>query len=377
MNSGPISTRPGSPPTMTTDEKELLRRMPEVQQRLRDGIGQRVLGQQDTIRQLLICFIANGHTLVVGVPGLAKTLMIRTLSELLDLDFARIQFTPDLMPSDITGTSILVQDEASQNREFKFRPGPIFANLLLADEINRTPPKTQSSLLEAMEEGQVTAMGKSHRLHPPFFVLATQNPIEQEGTYPLPVTQLDRFLFQIIIGYPDSDTEFEVVATTTSKPEAPLQPILTREEVSALLSLPSKIEIPSSFHERAVALARATRPDEESASATTKELLAWGAGPRGVQAILSAARAAAVLDGRDRVERQDYEEVVLPALRHRILLSYHAEAEGIPPEKVLRKIRREIGDWKGSVEEPEESGPGIWSRLMKKASDTTPPFRKK
>ena len=327
-----------NPAPITADERELLRRMPEIAQELRTGLAERVLGQDETIGQLLTCFIAGGHTLVVGVPGLAKTLLIRSLAELLDLDFSRIQFTPDLMPSDITGTSILIQDETTQTRQFRFRPGPLFTNLLLADEINRTPPKTQSALLEAMEEGQVTTMGKSRKLDPPFFVLATQNPIEQEGTYTLPVTQLDRFLYQIEIDYPDHDTEFQVVAMTTARGEEPLKSILTRDQVHSMLALPMKVEIPQTIQDRAVRLARATRPDEPGAPATTKEMLSWGAGPRGVQAILSAARATAVLAGRDRVEPADYELVVGPALRHRVILSYHAEAEQIPPDRVLRRI---------------------------------------
>ncbi len=365
----------GAPPPITSEERALLAKVPEAVGRLREGLATRVIGQEQTIRELLLCFLARGHALVVGVPGLAKTLMIRSLAELLDLDFSRIQFTPDLMPSDITGTSMLVKDESTGRREFRFRPGPIFTNLLLADEINRTPPKTQSALLEGMEEGQVTTMGKSHRLPPPFFVRATQNPIEQEGTYPLPVTQLDRFLFQILIDYPDSDTEFDIIATTTARLESPLAPVLSREEVRALLSLPDKVEIPAAITERAVRLARATRPSEEGTSTTTREFLSWGAGPRGVQAILAGARAAAVLGGRDRVEARDYEEVVTPALRHRILLSYHAEAEGITPDRVLHRIRKETGDKKGEAEETGSEGPSLWRRWLAKAADTTPPFR--
>ena len=360
---------------ITPEDRDLLRRMPEIAGRLRAGLAERVLGQEETIEELLTCFIAGGHALVVGVPGLAKTLLIRSLAELLDLDFSRIQFTPDLMPSDITGTSILIQNETTQTREFKFRPGPLFTNLLLADEINRTPPKTQSSLLEAMEEGQVTTMGKSYPLEPPFFVLATQNPIEQEGTYPLPVTQLDRFLFQIIVDYPDPNTEFEVVAMTTAHAEEPLQPLLSREEVLQLLALPKKVEIPQGISDRAVNLARATRPDEDGVPETTKELLSWGAGPRGVQAILGAARARAVLAGRDRVDSSDYEAVVVPALRHRVLLSYHAEAEMIQPDRVLRRIRREIGDSTQAIDEPPDAKPGFLSRLLTRAGDTTPRFR--
>ena len=365
---------PGAPQPITPEERALLARVPERFDRLREALATRIIGQEQTVRELLLAFVANGHALVVGVPGLAKTLLIRSLAELLDLSFSRIQFTPDLMPSDITGTSMLIENESTRQREFRFRPGPLFTNLLLADEINRTPPKTQAALLEAMEEGQVTTMGESHRIAAPFFVLATQNPLEQEGTYPLPITQLDRFLFQILIDYPDPETEFEVIARTTALAESPLAPVLTRAEVAGLLALPRKVEVPEAIAQRAVNLGRATRPGEEGTPAATRELLAWGAGPRGVQAILAAARAAAVIAGRDRVEPADYEEVVTPALRHRILLSYHAEAERITPDLALRRIRREIGDWRGDAEPAAAEPTAFWRRWMKAITDTTPPF---
>jgi len=374
----PVSAAPrpaGAPPPITPEERALLSRIPERMDRLREALSKRVIGQERTVRELLLSFVAGGHALVVGVPGLAKTLLIRSLAELLDLSFARIQFTPDLMPSDITGTSMLIENETTRQREFRFRPGPLFTNLLLADEINRTPPKTQAALLEAMEEGQVTTMGEGHRIAPPFYVLATQNPLEQEGTYPLPVTQLDRFLFQILIDYPDAETEFDVIARTTALAETPLSPVLAREELMGLLALPRKVEVPEGIAQRAVNLGRATRPAERDAPSATRELLSWGAGPRGVQAILAAARAAAVLAGRDRVELSDYEEVVTPALRHRILLGYHAEAERITPDAALRKIREEIGDWRGAAESAEPEAPPFWQRWLRSAIDTTPPFR--
>ncbi|MFQ5653817.1 MAG: AAA family ATPase [Planctomycetota bacterium] len=367
----------GSPQRLGDSHRRLLEEVPRRLEGLRAALATRIIGQEETIRQLLLSFLARGHVLVIGVPGLAKTLMIRSLAQLFDLDFARIQFTPDLMPSDITGTSIIVRDEKSGRRDFRFRPGPVFTHLLLADEINRTPPKTQSALLEAMEEGQVTVAGRAWPMERPFFVLATQNPIEQEGTYPLPITQLDRFLFQIDIDYPDGMTEFEVVATTTSMPEQPMEPILSREEVLELLAIPERVEIPASIVERAARLVRATRPHEASAPATARELLSWGAGPRGVQAILTAARAAAVLAGRDRVDVRDYEQVILPALRHRILLSYHAEAEMIRPDHVITRIRREIGDAPPRRSRGEDPVEGRLSRALKAICDTTPRFRKR
>lgn len=338
----PQSARVGE---ISQDGRDLIDAMPERLGRMRAAIAQRIIGQETTVEQVLTCFISGGHALIVGVPGLAKTLLIRTLGELLGLDFSRIQFTPDLMPSDITGTTLLVRNEATGRREFRFRNGPIFCNLLLADEVNRTPPKTQSALLEAMEEFQVTVAGQRHGLDRPFFVLATQNPIEQEGTYPLPITQLDRFQFQIDMAYPEFETEFEVVSTTTSAVFTPLEPILDREQVRQLLSLPRKLVVPERIIARTSQLVRATRPKESAASsAATRDWISWGAGPRAVQAILNAARARAVMSGRTEVTDGDYEEVLLPALRHRIVLNYHAEAEGVSPDQVISNLRVQIGD---------------------------------
>lgn len=330
--------------SISQEERDLVARMPERMQSLRAKLGERIVGQEKTIEQLLVCFLSGGHGLIIGVPGLAKTLMIRSLSELFALDFARIQFTPDLMPSDITGTTLLVQNETSGQREFRFRKGPVFTNLLLADEINRTPPKTQSALLEAMEEDQVTVGGTHYPVGHPFFVLATQNPIEQEGTYPLPITQLDRFQFQINIDYPDEATEFDVVAATTAHDETSFSPILSHDEVLELLTLPKKLPIPDALLQRATRLVRSTRLDEGDACDATREWISWGAGPRAVQAILNTARARAVMSGRLNVTDEDYEAVVLPALRHRVLLNYHAEAENVTPDDVLTLIRHQIND---------------------------------
>ncbi|MCI0652316.1 MAG: AAA family ATPase [Planctomycetes bacterium] len=340
-----------------------------------EELRKRILGQETTVRQLLIAFVASGHAIIIGVPGLAKTLMIRSLGELMHLDFSRIQFTPDLMPSDITGTSILVRDDATGARAFRFRNGPIFTNLLLADEINRTPPKTQAALLEAMEENRVTVGGVSHEITPPFFVLATQNPIEQEGTYPLPITQLDRFLFQIQIDYPDPDTEFDIVAMTTAVEPATLAPLVPRDEVAAILSMPKRVRVPDAIVARATRLVRATRPRESEGSATARELLSWGAGPRAVQAIIAAAQAAAVLAGRSAVEEVDYEEVLLPALRHRVLLNYHAEAEGARPDDVIARIRTDIGDAAPVKAAEARRGAGKIGRILRAFADPSPGFR--
>ncbi|MGE3165285.1 MAG: AAA family ATPase [Planctomycetota bacterium] len=361
---------------ITPEGRALILEMPERIGRVRAAIAQRILGQERTVEQVLTCFIAGGHALIVGVPGLAKTLLIRTLGELLDLEFSRIQFTPDLMPSDISGTTLLVRNDATGRREFRFRPGPIFSNLLLADEINRTPPKTQAALLEAMEEYQVTVAGQRHGLTRPFFVLATQNPIEQEGTYPLPITQLDRFQFQIDIDYPAFETEFEVVASTTSTLSTRLDPILDKAQVLQLLSLPRKLVVPDAIVARASRLVRATRPDEGTPCDAARDWISWGAGPRAVQAILNAARARAVMSGRLEVTAEDYEEVLVPALRHRVVLNYHAEAEGVTPDQVLASLRTQIGDARAPVERPAESRSSRLMAWINSWGDPAPRFRR-
>lgn len=358
-------------------DREWLAKLPEIAKRFREGIGKRVLGQVDTVEELLTAFIAGGNVLVIGVPGLAKTLMISTMAELLDLQFSRIQFTPDLMPSDITGTSILSENETTGAREFQFRPGPVFSHLLLADEINRTPPKTQAALLEAMEEKQVTALGDTYSLPHPFFVLATQNPLDQEGTYPLPVTQLDRFTFQIDLDYPDVDTEFDVIALTTARDEEELTPLISRDDVLGLLRVGDCIEMPSKLLDKATRLVRATRPGEEGAAATAEELLSWGAGPRGIQAIVSTARAAAAIAGRDVVIAEDLERVIGPSLRHRIQLNYYAESERLNPDSLISRIRREIGEPIPEERSEELAQPGGFRRFIDSFSDTTPGFRGK
>ncbi|MEO7455497.1 MAG: AAA family ATPase [Gemmatimonadaceae bacterium] len=284
---------------------------------------------------MLMALAAGGHALLVGVPGLAKTLMIRSISEALALEFRRIQFTPDLVPSDITGSEILEEDSATGKREFRFVRGPIFANIVLADEINRAPPRTQAALLEAMQEHRVTAAGVSLRLPEPFFVLATQNPIEQEGTYPLPEAQLDRFLFDVRVGYPNADDEVSILRATTGATQEPLRPVLDAEEAKALQRAVRDVAASEAALRYAASLARATRPDDVTATALVKRAVRWGAGPRAGQALILGAKANAFLAGRAAVAPEDIARVALPVLRHRVLASFAAEAEGITPEQVI------------------------------------------
>lgn len=337
--------------------------------RLREELGKRIIGQDVVIEELLIALLAEGHCLLVGVPGLAKTLLISTVAELIRLDFKRIQFTPDLMPNDITGATMIGQGEKPGTRSLRFLKGPIFTHLLLADEINRTPPKTQAALMEAMEERQVTAGGRTHRLEPPFFVLATQNPIEQEGTYPLPVTQLDRFLLEVHVDYPDFDEEFQVVERTTSSYRSEIQPQLDRDTLLEAIRTTRAISIPGELADYATRIVRFTRPadsDESSESLeVVREWISWGAGPRAVQSLLAGARARALLEGRSRVELADIHRVVFPALRHRIQLNYHGEAEGITPDQVIEEILLAMPDSRYERPEPvlRDRGKSRWSLL--------------
>jgi MoxR-like ATPase len=347
----------------------------ELQKRVRDGLATRIIGQDDIIQQVLTAFFSGGHVLVIGVPGLAKTLLIRSLAELLDLQFSRVQFTPDLMPQDITGTSILTSDVETGERTFRFRKGPIFANLLLGDEINRTPPKTQAALLEAMEEGQVTVMGDRHPLPSPFFVMATQNPLDQEGTYPLPFTQLDRFAFQVMLDYPGAEEELNVVSTTTARPESALQPVVPGAWLTRAIEEVEKVEIPNWALLRATKIVRSTRPAEEDGSEVAAELLAHGAGPRGIQTILRTARARAALQGRNTVIAQDLDDVILPSLRHRVVLSVHAEAEGLTQDTVIQRIRESIGDLDGQTPQVDQGEMGFFRRWLEQLSESTPGFR--
>ncbi|MEZ6139132.1 MAG: MoxR family ATPase [Zavarzinella sp.] len=302
-----------------------------------------IVGQNDVLEQLLIALLARGHCLLVGVPGLAKTLMIRTLAEAMELTFNRIQFTPDLMPSDVTGTEILQDDPVSGTRGFQFFRGPLFSNVLLADEINRTPPKTQSALLEAMAERQVTVSGTRHTLPDPFFVLATQNPIEQEGTYPLPEAQLDRFMFNVLVDYPSEDEEYLIVEATTKPKKALIERVVSGPELLEMQQLVLKVPAAPHVIRYAMQLARATRKNSETpGSELIREYVTWGAGPRASQYLILAGKARALLHGRTYVSTDDIKKVALPVLRHRILTNFNAEADGITSDNIVEKLLQAI-----------------------------------
>lgn len=306
---------------------------------LKQEIAKVIVGQEDTVDQLLITFLAGGHALLEGVPGLAKTLMIRTLSQAIDLKFRRIQFTPDLMPSDIIGTEILEEDHTTGKKFFEFNQGPIFANIILADEINRTPPKTQAALLEAMQEFEVTYSGKTYKLDRPFFILATQNPIEQSGTFPLPEAQQDRFLFYIKIGYPTEVEETNILKNTTGGKKVNVQPVITGEEILRLQQLVREVPISDDLVTFVSRVIRATRP-ETSSSEYVKEWVNWGAGPRAGQAMILTAKARALQQGRLSVTLEDIKQVALPVLRHRVIVNFKAEAEGVTSDDVTRELLR-------------------------------------
>ncbi len=308
---------------------------------LRTEIGKVIVGQQAAVDELLVAFLAGGHALLEGVPGLAKTLLIRTLAEAVDLSFRRIQFTPDLMPTDIIGTEILEEDHASGKRFFKFHRGPVFANIVLADEINRTPPKTQAALLEAMQEYEVTYGGTTYPLERPFFVLATQNPIEQSGTYPLPEAQLDRFLLYIRMGYPDAKEEQEVLARTTGRVGGGVQPVVSAADVISAQALTREVRISTDLLGYVTRLVRATRP-ADSESAFVREWVRWGAGPRAGQALILGGKARAILNGRFAVTLPDIRAIAGPVLRHRVLLNFRAEAEGVASDQVADRLLEEV-----------------------------------
>ena len=306
----------------------LLERLADTRAALEAEIGKRVIGQHRIVEGLLTALLADGHALLVGVPGLAKTLLISTLAESLDLAFSRIQFTPDLMPSDITGTEILEEDRATGKRMFRFVRGPIFANVVLADEINRTPPKTQAALLQAMQERAVTAAGETMQLDRPFFVLATQNPIEQEGTYPLPEAQLDRFMLELRIGYPTREEEEQVALQTTGAAEPTVRAVLDADALKELQALVRRVPVPRSLVSYAVRLVRATRPDDEESPALIRQYASWGAGPRASQYLTLGAKARAAMDGRGVPNLEDVRAVAPAVLRHRVVTNFQAEAEG-------------------------------------------------
>ena len=305
---------------------------------LRREIAKVIIGQDEIVEQLLVSLLARGHCLLIGVPGLAKTLLIKTLAEVLNLKFSRIQFTPDLMPSDITGTEILEDDRATGSKSFKFIRGPVFANILLADEINRTPPKTQAALLEAMQEHHVTAAGQKYLLEEPFFVLATQNPIEQEGTYPLPEAQLDRFMFNLWLEYPSEREELEIVKSTTSMYAPDLRHILGMQEILAYQDLVRRVPVADNVIAYAVKLVTRTRPKAQQAPQFIRDWLSWGAGPRASQFLILGAKTRAILDGRHTPDIDDVRKVVGPVLRHRIVPNFNADADGVTAMQIIERL---------------------------------------
>ncbi len=321
---------------------ELVEKLSEKVKKVKSEIAKVIVGQDDIIDQLLISLFSRGHCLLVGVPGLAKTLLIKTVSEVLDLKFSRIQFTPDLMPSDITGTEIIEEDAVSKKRNFKFISGPIFANIILADEINRTPPKTQAALLEAMQENKVTAAGVTYQLPQPFFVLATQNPIEQEGTYPLPEAQLDRFMYNLWLDYPSFKEEIRIVETTTSEYKANLNKVLNANEILEFQELVRKVPVADNVVEFAVKIANMTRPSNGNCPQFIKDWITWGAGPRASQYMILASKTRAVTQGRFTPNIDDVKIAMLPVLRHRIITNFSAEADGIKSTDVIERLSKEV-----------------------------------
>lgn len=308
---------------------------------IKSEIAKVIVGQDEIINQLIISLLSRGHCLLVGVPGLAKTLLIKTLAEVMDLKFNRIQFTPDLMPSDITGTEILEEDIATKKRNFRFISGPIFANIILADEINRTPPKTQAALLEAMQEHKVTAAGQTYQLPEPFFVLATQNPIEQEGTYPLPEAQLDRFMFNLWLEYPSVEEEIKVVQTTTSEYKPILNKVVSSDELILFQDLVRKVPVAPNVIEFAVKVSNMTRPINGNSPKYVKDWVTWGAGPRASQYLVMAAKTRSIIQGRFTPNIDDIKASMLPVLRHRIITNFSAEAEGISSIDVIKRVETE------------------------------------
>ncbi len=319
--------------TTTSTEARTVKQLVEGYRKIRVELGKTIVGQSEVIEQILIALFAGGHCLITGAPGLAKTLLVKCISEILDLQFSRVQFTPDLMPADITGTEVL--SETAKGRQLTFVPGPVFANMLLADEINRTPPKTQAALLEAMKEHQVTAAGKRHPLPEPFFVLATQNPIEMEGTYPLPEAQLDRFMFNVVIDYLPEDEEVKVVQQTTAEPAKPGKPLFNAKAMLRFIALVRKVPVAEDISRYAVRLAAASRPLQEGSLEYVNEWVNWGAGLRAAQFMILGAKARALILGNTHVTVEDVQALAHPVFRHRILVNYRAEAEGITTEKVI------------------------------------------
>ena len=321
-----------------TATQDVIRRLPEARRLLKERIHEHVVGLEEVVDLVLEAILSGGHALLVGVPGLAKTLLVSTVANLLDLPFSRIQFTPDLMPSDIIGTEVIAEDDETGERIVRFLRGPVFCSVLLADEINRTPPKTQAALLEAMEEHQVTVGGRRFELEEPFFVLATQNPIEQEGTYPLPAAQLDRFTFMIQVNYPAHDEEYQIVRRTTAPSTARTGPILSRQEILDIIQTVRSREAPREIVAKATELARQTRPAEPSASEIVRRYVAWGVGPRGAQALVHTAKARALMRGDAAPTLDDLRSLAPHVFRHRMVLNFHGEAEGVSADEVLTDV---------------------------------------
>jgi len=331
-------------PALHGTDVELLDRLTDAKTKLLQQMARRIVGQHEVLEGILTAILSRGHTLLVGVPGLAKTLMVSTLADALDLKFSRIQFTPDLMPGDITGTEIIEEDLTTGKRAFRFVHGPVFANVVLADEINRTPPKTQAALLQAMQEHEVTAAGTTYHLPEPFFVLSTQNPIEQEGTYPLPEAQLDRFMFELRVDYPSRDEEEEIVEETTGRDMPDVTPVLNGPDLIAMQNLVRRIPAPKAVVRAAVRLARMTRPHSGDAPSLVKEYVDWGAGPRASQYMVLGAKARAALDGRPMADFDDLNSVALAVLRHRVMVNFAAEAAGRSAQDVCSELIQE-GAW--------------------------------
>ncbi len=328
--------------TAARQELELIQNLVATRQRMRQEIGKRIIGQEHIIEDLLTAMFAQGHALLIGVPGLAKTMMVHTIADIMDLAFSRIQFTPDLMPADITGTEVLEEDRSSGKRAFRFMPGPVFANIVLADEINRTPPKTQAALLEAMQERAVSVAGTTRPLPAPFFVLATQNPIEQEGTYPLPEAQLDRFMFALRIDYPSAEEELAIARATTGQTIASVNKLVSAEQVVYLQTLVRRVPVSDHVASYAVRLARATRPNLPEAPDTVRRFVAWGAGPRAVQYLVLGAKARAILNGTTNVSCEHIRGVAPIVLRHRVLTNFAAEAEGVDSDQLVQRLLQSV-----------------------------------
>jgi MoxR-like ATPase len=352
MSDKNITTNPGAPtlalaeqgtppPEMRKEDLDAVRQLKDAFDNIKRQLARVIVGQEEVIEELLIAMFSKGHCMLEGVPGLAKTLMISTLSKSLTLAFSRIQFTPDLMPSDITGTEVIEENRSTGAREFKFIQGPLFANVILADEINRTPPKTQAALLEAMQERQVTVGRVRHRLDNPFFVLATQNPIEQEGTYPLPEAQQDRFMFKVFVRYPKFGDEFEIARRTTALAMEEVTPVLGADQILELQNLVRKVPVSDHIIRYTLALVRQTRIGEPGVPKFVRDWLSWGAGPRAVQNLIIGAKARALLKGRVHVQTDDIQELAYPVLRHRILTNFTAASEGITPDTVIKKLLEE------------------------------------